>query len=78
MQVQEWIIERQQLLERIKELEAENAELRKKLGCSLASLVSSVASLLGMPIRGVEQFWGVIDCRCRWPMQPYSLSWRRW
>ena len=32
MQVQEWIIERQQLLERIKELEAENAELRKKLG----------------------------------------------
>ena len=32
MQVQDWIIERQQFLERIKELEAENAELRKKLG----------------------------------------------
>ncbi len=32
MQVQEWLIERQQLLERIKELEAENAELRKRLG----------------------------------------------
>ena len=28
----EWIAERQQLLERIKELEAENAELRKRLG----------------------------------------------
>ena len=32
MQVQEWLIERQQLLERIKDLEAENAELRKRLG----------------------------------------------
>ena len=32
MQVQEWLIERQQLLERIKELEAENTELRKRLG----------------------------------------------
>lgn len=32
MQVQEWLIERQKLLERIKELEAENAELRKRLG----------------------------------------------
>ena len=29
---QEWIAERQRLLERIKELEAENAELRKRLG----------------------------------------------
>ena len=28
----EWIAERQQLFERIKELEAENAELRKRLG----------------------------------------------
>ena len=28
----EWITERQRLLERIKELEAENAELRKRLG----------------------------------------------
>ena len=32
MQQHEWIIERQQLLERIKELEAENTELRKRLG----------------------------------------------
>lgn len=28
----EWIAERQRLLERIKELEAENAELKKRLG----------------------------------------------
>ena len=28
----DWIAERQQLLERIKELEAENAELKKRLG----------------------------------------------
>ena len=31
MQQHEWLIERQQLLERIKELEAENTELRKRL-----------------------------------------------
>ena len=31
MQHQEWYIERERLLERIKELEAENAELRKGL-----------------------------------------------
>ena len=32
MQHQEWYIERERLLGRIKELEAENAELRKSLG----------------------------------------------
>lgn len=32
MQQHEWLIERQQLLERIKELETENTELRKRLG----------------------------------------------
>ena len=32
MNHQEWLIERQQLTERIRELEAENAELRKRLG----------------------------------------------
>lgn len=29
---QEWITERQRLLERIKELEAENVELKRRLG----------------------------------------------
>ena len=38
MQVQEWLIERQQLLERIKELEAENTELRKRLGEDVMSI----------------------------------------
>ena len=32
MNFQDWVVERQRLLERIKELEAENAELRKRLG----------------------------------------------
>ena len=32
MQQQEWLIERERLLGRIKELEAENAELRKRFG----------------------------------------------
>ena len=33
---QDWLAERQQLIERIKELEAENAELRKRLGEDIA------------------------------------------
>ena len=33
---QNWLAERQQLIERIKELEAENAELRKRLGENIA------------------------------------------
>ena len=36
---QEWIAERQQLLERIKELEAENAELKKRLGEDVVPVV---------------------------------------
>ena len=32
MNIQDWIVERQRLLERIKELEAENTELKKRLG----------------------------------------------
>ena len=32
VQQQEWLMERERLLGRIKELEAENAELRKRLG----------------------------------------------
>ena len=35
MQVEEWIIERRHLLERIKELEAENAELRNRFGVNI-------------------------------------------
>ena len=35
----DWIIERQQLLERIKELEAENAELKKRLGEDVVPVV---------------------------------------
>ena len=34
----EWIAERQRLLERIKELEAENAELKKRLGEDVVSI----------------------------------------
>ena len=44
MQVQEWLIERQQLLERIKELEAENTELRKRLGEDVTSSLSTDAA----------------------------------
>ena len=36
---QEWFVERQQLLERIKELEAENTELKKRLGEDVTPVV---------------------------------------
>lgn len=36
---QEWIAERQRLLERIKELEAENTELKKRLGEDVTPVV---------------------------------------
>ena len=36
---QEWIAERQRLIERIKELEAENAELKKRLGEDVVPVV---------------------------------------
>ena len=36
---QDWITERQKLLERIKELETENAELRKRLGEDVVPVV---------------------------------------
>jgi regulator of replication initiation timing len=35
----DWIIERQRLLERIKELEAENTKLKKRLGEDVTSVV---------------------------------------
>ena len=41
----EWIAERQQLLERIKELEAENAELRKRLGEDVVPIKQEPAAM---------------------------------
>ena len=41
----DWIIERQQLLERIKELEVENAELKKRLGEDVTPLVHEPAAM---------------------------------
>ena len=39
MNFQDWVVERQRLLERIKDLEAENAELRKRLGEDIIPVV---------------------------------------
>ena len=76
MRVQEWLIERQQLLERIKELEAENTELRKRLGedvtpiekkltamqnLSLQEKVDLFRSLKSFPLN----FWTVVVIRCK-------------
>ena len=41
----EWIAERQRLLERIKELEAENAELRKRLGEDVVPIKQEPAAM---------------------------------
>lgn len=45
MNNQEWIAERQRLLGRIKELEAENAELRKRLGEDVVSAVQKTKAM---------------------------------
>ena len=42
---QNWIVERQKLLERIKELEAENAELKKRLGEAVVSVVQEPTAM---------------------------------
>ena len=39
MNPQDWVVERQRLLNRIKELEAENTELRKRLGEDVVPVV---------------------------------------
>lgn len=41
----DWIIERLQLLERIKELEAENAELKKRLGEDVVPVVQEPTAM---------------------------------
>lgn len=43
---QNWLAERQQLIERIKELEAENAELRKRLGENIAPVEQKPTAML--------------------------------
>ena len=52
-----WIIERQQLLERIKELEAENAELKKRLGEVVMLEVQEPTAMQTLSLQEkVEQF----------------------
>ena len=42
---QEWITERQRLLERIKELEAENVELKRRLGEDVTPLAQEPTAM---------------------------------
>ena len=51
MQVQEWLIERQQLLERIKDLEAENAELRKRLGKDITPIEKKPTAMQNLSLK---------------------------
>lgn len=51
MQHQEWYIERERLLERIKELEAENTELRKRLGEDVASMEKPPMAMLNLSLQ---------------------------
>ena len=46
MQHHEWYIERERLLGRIEELEAENAELRKRLGEGAMPIVRTPTAML--------------------------------
>ena len=51
MQVQEWLIERERLLGRIKELEAENAELRKRLGEDVTPIEKKPTAMLNLSLQ---------------------------
>ena len=48
---QNWLAERQQLFERIKELEAENAELRKRLGENVAPVEQKPTAMLRLSLQ---------------------------
>ena len=48
---QNWLAERQQLFERIKELEAENAELRKRLGENIAPVEQKPTAMLRLSLQ---------------------------
>ena len=48
---QNWLAERQQLIERIKELEAENAELRKRLGKNIAPVEQKPTAMLRLSLQ---------------------------
>ena len=69
---QEWITERQQLLERIKELEAENAELKKQLGEVLIPEVQEPTAMHTLSLQEkVDLFRSLFKGRedafaCRW------------
>ena len=57
---QEWIAERQRLLERIKELEAENTELKKRLGEDVVPVVHEPTAMQITVIwRGKTQMAGM-------------------
>ena len=51
MQVQEWLIEREQLLGRIKELKAENAELRKRLGKDITPIEKKPTAMQNLSLK---------------------------
>ena len=63
---QEFIAERARLLERIKELEAENAELRKRLGEPVATVSSASCAMKNLSPIGTlsstgNKLHGIID-----------------
>jgi len=47
----DWIAERQRLLERIKELEAENAELKKRLGKDIVTVVQEPTAMQKLSVQ---------------------------
>ena len=51
MQVQEWLIERERLLGRIKKLKAENAELRKRLGKDVTPIEKKPTAMQNLSLK---------------------------
>ena len=65
MQVQEWLIEREQLLGRIKELKTENAELRKRLGKDITPIEKKPTAMQNLSLKEkVDLFIGAPDKPC--------------
>ena len=67
---QEWITERQRLLERIKELETENVELKRRLGEDVVPIVHEPTAMQKLSVQEkVELFRSLSVCQNEWNHQ---------
>ena len=64
MNFQDWVVERQRLLNRIKELEAENTELKKQLGEDIIPVVQEPTAMQTLSLQEkVGLFRSLFRCK---------------